>query len=302
MSLSAVISNISRCSLHDGPGVRTVVYFKGCGLRCKWCHNPETLSHAKQILYMRSKCIHCGKCIEICPSHHKIQGDDMIFYRNGCTACGKCASVCPSLALELCGKDMSPNEVFDEIKKDLHYYVSSGGGVTFSGGECLMQSDFVAALAKKCRENKIHTAVESAFFVPCENVEKVMSYTDLFFADLKIPDSKKHREMTGQDNKIIIENIAKLSREHDNIVLRIPVIPGVNDSENDMSGFAEIINGFGKGIKEIELLKYNNLAEMKYTAVGREYIKFSDEVQKNAEIDKLCTILSKKCGIQCHYA
>lgn len=159
MHITAPITNISRGSLHDGPGIRTVVYFKGCGLKCKWCHNPETLSAEKQILYTEAKCIHCGKCIEVCPTHHKINGNVMLFLRDDCTACGKCAQVCPSLALELCGKEKTVNGLFEEINKDSHYYAISGGGVTFSGGECLLYADFVAEVAKKCRESGIATAV-----------------------------------------------------------------------------------------------------------------------------------------------
>lgn len=301
MHITAPITNISRGSLHDGPGIRTVVYFKGCGLKCKWCHNPETLSAEKQILYTEAKCIHCGKCIEVCPTHHKINGNVMLFLRDDCTACGKCAQVCPSLALELCGKEKTVNGLFEEINKDSHYYAISGGGVTFSGGECLLYADFVAEVAKKCRESGIATAVESAFFVPFRNVERVLSNTDLFFADLKIPDPQKHRRFTGQDNTLIIENIGRLSELHGNIIIRIPVIPGVNDSEEDIIGFAEIIRSFGKGIRMIELLKYNNLAEGKYAVVGREYTEFAALPQADEEMRRLCELLSEKSGRECFF-
>ncbi|MEE0944437.1 MAG: glycyl-radical enzyme activating protein [Clostridia bacterium] len=301
MSVSAVITNIARGALHDGPGVRTVVYFKGCGLRCKWCHNPETLSAQKQILYAPSKCIHCGKCIEVCPEHHKIQGNDMLFLREGCTACGKCAKFCPSLALSLCGEEKTVSELFEEIKKDSHYYSSSGGGVTFSGGECLLHSQFVKEIAKMCKDNNIHTAVESAFFVQWKNVEEVLPFIDLFFADLKIPNPEKHRKYTGQDNKLIIDNITKLSNKHKNIILRIPVIPGVNDSDDDIAAFAEIIKTLGKGIKGIELLKYNNLAESKYKISGNEYTKFADGSQTDEKMQKLCSSLKEKSNINCYF-
>lgn len=301
MSVSVPITNIARGSLHDGPGVRTVVYFKGCGLKCKWCHNPETLSVKEQILYVQSKCIRCGKCVEVCPEHHKIGGNDMMFLREGCTACGKCAENCPSLALSLCGEEKTVEGLFDEIKKDSHYYSLSGGGVTFSGGECLLYSQFVAEIAQMCKENDIHTAIESAFFVPWENVERVLPFINLFFADLKIPDSEKHRKFTGKDNSLIIDNIRKLSSKADNIIIRIPVIPGVNDSDEDMDGFAEIIKTFGKGIKGIELLKYNNLAESKYSIAGKEYIKFSDTVQTEKEMKNLCSSLAGKCDKNCYF-
>ncbi len=296
MSVTAPITNISRGSLHDGPGVRTVVYFKGCGLRCQWCHNPETLSARKEILYMPSKCIHCGKCVELCPEHHVIRENNMHFLREGCTACGKCAKVCPSLALSLCGEEKTVEEVFEELKKDAHFYASSGGGVTLSGGECLLQAEFVGQLAEMCRKNGIHTAVESALFVPWENIERVLPHIDLFLADLKIADREKHTFFTGKPNDRILDNLSRLSRSHNNIVLRIPVIPGVNDSTEDMEKFAAIIRGFGDGIREIELLKYNGLAESKYGFVGRSYTKFAEESQTDEEMRVLDTQLRKFCG------
>ena len=301
MSVSAPITNITRGSLHDGPGVRTVIYFKGCGLRCKWCHNPETLSHKQEIMYIKSKCIHCGKCVEVCPEHHKICGNDMELVKEGCFACGKCVKACPSLALSLCGEDKTPQELLEEILKDSHYYAASGGGVTFSGGECLLHSEFVKEIAKMCKENNIHTAIESALFVPWENVRNVLPFIDLFFADLKIPDSEKHRKFTGQDNRLIIENITKLSKEYGNIILRIPVIPGVNDSEEDISGFAEIINNFGKGVKEVELLRYNNLAESKYQIIGKEYTGFSDSPQTDERMKEICLLLGQKISVNCYF-
>lgn len=301
MYVKAPITNIARGSLHDGPGVRTVIYFKGCGLRCKWCHNPETLSHKKEILYVKSKCIHCGKCVDICPEHHKISGNDMIFLRESCTLCGKCVDNCPSLALSMCGEEKTVSEVFSEVKKDSHYYDVSGGGVTFSGGECLLHPEFLSELSKKCKENGIHTAIESAFFVPWENIEKVLPFIDLFFADLKIPDPEKHKKYIGQDNELIVKNIKKLSNKHNNIILRIPVIPGVNDSDEDIEGFSKIIKTFGKGINGIELLKYNNLAESKYDFAGREYIKFSEKSQTDEEMKKLCSSLFEKCNINCYF-
>ena len=163
MSVTAVVSNISRCSVHDGPGVRTVVYLKGCGLRCRWCHNPETLSPDRQILHVPSKCIHCGRCIEICPEHHVIDGNDMVFLREGCTGCGKCAEGCPSGALKADGQAMSAEAVAKEVLRDAHYYAATGGGVTLSGGECLLRPEFVREVFALCREKGISTAVERIF-------------------------------------------------------------------------------------------------------------------------------------------
>ena len=225
----------------------------------------------------------------------------MKFVKDDCAACGKCVEVCPASALELCGEIKTSDEVFNEIKKDLHYYKASNGGITFSGGECLLYPDFISDIAKKCKKEGIHTAVESAFFVPWENAEKVIPYIDLFFADLKIPDSEKHRKYTGHSNNIILKNIRNLSNRHDNIILRIPVIPGVNDSDEDISTFAEIISSFGKGIKEVELLKYNNLAESKYKIADEKYTSFSDSTQGNDEMKRLCSFLENKAGIKCYF-
>ena len=301
MSVTAPITNISRGSLHDGPGVRTVVYFKGCGLRCAWCHNPETLFAGKQILYAASKCIHCGRCVALCPAHHLVRKNEMVFLREGCTACGKCAEACPSQALTACLEEKTVDELWEDVRKDSHYFAVSGGGVTFSGGECLLHAEFVAQLAKKCKESGIATAVESAFFVPWENVESVLPQIDLFFADLKIPDPEKHRVYTGKDNHLILANIRKLSQRHDNVILRIPVIPGVNDAEEDILGFGRIIRSFGSGIRGVELLRYNYLAESKYDQLGKPYVRFADNKQTDGEMEALCAGLGEITGLNCYF-
>lgn len=299
MLLSATITNISRCSLHDGPGIRTVVYFKGCPLRCRWCHNPETLSPRPQLLYLPTKCICCGECIKVCPEHHTVSDGKMKLLRDGCSACGRCAEVCPTGALTLAGEQKSVSEIMDEIKKDAHYYKSSGGGVTFSGGECLLHPEFVFELAKTCREEGIHTAVETALFVPWENVERVLPYVDLFFADLKIADSEKHKKFTGQPNELIIENLKKLSQSAKELIVRIPVIPSVNDSDGDIAEFAGILKTLGSSLKYVELLKYNNLAKSKYDIAGMTYESFADEPQTDERMKSLAASLAEASGIKC---
>ncbi len=291
MSLNAVITNISRGSLHDGPGVRSVVYFKGCGLHCKWCHNPETISMSPLLLYVPTKCIHCGRCVAVCPQGHEIVGNDMVYHREHCTVCGVCADRCPAGALTLCGKSMTVDEVMKEIRKDRHYYTESGGGVTLSGGECLLHADFCAELLSRCHEEGITTAVESALYVPFENIEKVSPFVDTFFADVKLPDVERHREYTGHDNALIVENLHRLTRMREHIILRIPLIPGVNDSASDMKAFGALIASFGDGVKEIELLKYNYLAESKYRIAGMEYHSFGMEAQTNETMTLLAEAL-----------
>ena len=292
MSVTGNITAISRGSLHDGKGIRTVVYLKGCGLRCKWCHNPETFSMEKDIIFNPQKCIHCGRCIDICHKNHIVENDDVVFRRDGCIKCGKCADVCPSGALSVSGKNMTVDEVYHEIVKDIHYYTETGGGVTLSGGECLLQADFAGELLKKCKENGINTLIESAFYVPYENVKKVLPYVDCVYADLKIPEPDKHKEYTGHGNELIIENIRKLSFEFDNIFIRIPLIPGVNDGMDDMKKFKDIISTFGTGIKGVELLKYNYLAESKYNSLGKVYNSFGTTTQTDKDVE----ILYKQLG------
>lgn len=292
MHLTGTVSAISRGSLHDGDGIRTVVYFKGCPLRCKWCHNPETFSGVPDIMYAASKCIACGDCVDVCPACHKIKSGRIEFDRNECIGCGKCADICPAGALSVCGTRYSVTELFDEIMKDAHYFRESGGGVTLSGGECLLHSFFVSELLKKCRQAGVHTAIESSLSVPFESVEAVIPYVDLIFADLKHHSCEKHIEYTGSSNEHIVENIRRLSELHQNIIIRIPLIPGVNDSAHDMVKFGEIISTFHGGIKAVELLKYNYLARSKYESVGMDYTNFGTETQTQTLIGKLRQTLS----------
>lgn len=294
MSLTADISNISRGSLHDGDGVRTVVYFKGCGLRCRWCHNPETFSRKKEVMYNPDKCICCGKCIEICPQHHRPGETHALFIRDECDLCIESAKNCPTGALSVCGEEKTVEELFQEISKDFHYYQQSGGGVTLSGGECLLQADFAREFLKKCKETKIHTAIETALFVPYEEVEKVLPYTDLVFADLKIAQSDRHEEFTGHGNELIIENMKKLIKDHRRVIIRIPLIPGVNDSNEDMNQFGKIINTFAEAPAGIELLRYNYLAESKYRLLDREYTSFGEDKQSDEKMEDLKKSLQKE--------
>lgn len=286
--MPVTITNISRASFHDGPGIRTVVYFNGCKMRCKWCHNPETISSDKEILYVKDKCIHCGRCL-FC-ENHVIDGNDMAYIRENCKKCGKCAGNCPSGALTLCGKEYSPESLFKEIEKDRLYFEESGGGVTLSGGECLLYSDFCADLLEKCKNAGINTCIETALFVPYENIKKVLPFTDCFYADLKIPDTEIHKKYTGVDNRLIVQNLQRLTSEHNNVTVRIPLIPGINDKEEDMKAFAKIINTLGK-ITGIELLAYNYLARGKYTVLGQEYVSFGDSAQTDRHKQRLADTL-----------
>ena len=291
--MKAVIFNIARCSLHDGNGIRTVVYFKGCNMRCQWCHNPESLSAKAEILFYSSRCIKCGRCVRICPEHHIISGNDVIYKKEGCTLCMKCVEACPNEALLSCGKEMSPNEVYDEILKDKHYYDVSGGGVTFSGGECLLYADFLYELLVMCKHAGINTSVETAFNVPWNTIEKIYNLIDCFIIDIKHSDCDIHKELTGCSNHLILDNIKRISFLHPSILIRIPLIPNANDDDENLIGTAKLINTFGKGIKAVELLKYNNLARSKYIALGKKPVLFADGTQDDETMKQKGNLLKK---------
>lgn len=254
--MKAVIFDIQRNSFVDGPGIRTTVFFKGCNLRCAWCHNPESQSFAPQMLYYKDQCRGCGKCRQICENEN-------------CTLCGKCALYCPGDARKVCGREYTADEALAEVIKDKAFYENSGGGVTFSGGECMLQSDFLAEILKKCKENGIHTAVDTAGHVPYESFAKILAYTDLFLYDIKIFDSQKHRQYVGVENTLILENLKKLFAAGAKIWIRIPVIPGVNDSVEEMQKIKAFLAAWGRPEK-VELLPYHAMGEHKYSATGRK--------------------------------
>jgi glycyl-radical enzyme activating protein len=289
--IKAPVFNIARASLHDGRGIRTVVYLKGCPLRCAWCHNPEGIGRKPEILYHESRCIRCGRCISLCPDRHKISNGGAVYLRRGCTACGNCAEACPAEALVLCGEEMTPEALFEEIARDSIYYGDSGG-VTFSGGESLLYPEFIAETLKKCRDAGINTAVETSLCVPAGNIKKVIGLTDTFIVDIKHADSEMHRALTGRDNARILENLSFLSAAHSDILIRIPLIPGQNDGEENLVRTAALINSFGPGIKAVELLKYNNLAQNKYAAAGKRYRDFGSP-QSDAEIKSKTELVKK---------
>ena len=260
--MTATIFDIVRNSFVDGPGIRTTVFFKGCNLKCAWCHNPESQAFKAEMMFYEDKCKGCGKCAEVCPTPEN------------CTLCGKYTFYCPVDARKVCGKEYTVDEVFAEIIKDKAYYENSGGGVTFSGGECMLQIDFLTEILKKCKENGIHTAVDTAGHIPFENFEKILPYTDLFLYDIKCFDSETHKKYVGVGNELILENLKKLFEVGAKIWVRIPVIAEANDSVEEM----QLIKGFfdknGKPEK-IELLPYHAMGENKYAAIGKETQRFT---------------------------
>ena len=256
--MKATIFDIQRASYVDGPGIRTTVFFKGCNLKCAWCHNPESQSAKPQMLVYKNKCTGCGKCKEKCPNALET-----------CSLCGRCTLYCPHDAREICGKEYTIDEVMREILKDKVFYENSGGGVTFSGGECMLQIDFLEEILKECKKNGIHTAVDTAGHVAFECFERILPYTDLFLYDIKCYDSEKHKKYTGVSNELLFSNLKKLLQTDKTIWVRIPVIPTVNDTEEEMLTIKTFLSSCGMPEK-VELLPYHAMGEHKYAAIGKE--------------------------------
>ena len=258
-----MITNIQRFSLHDGPGIRTTVFFKGCNLRCAWCHNPETISPRPQLQFYSSKCLGCGACFEVCACHYIKDGAHKIA-RDACTGCGKCTEQCYSNSLTIAGQDMGARQIMDEIEKDKGFYDASGGGVTLSGGECLLQPALCTEVLRLCKNEGIHTAIDTAFHVDRDVIDMVMPYTDLFIIDVKHWDSSRHERVTGVPNEKTLDNIRYIDDKNARFIIRVPVV------EEDISRTADIIREY-KNILHVELLPLHKFGLGKYESLNMEY-------------------------------
>ncbi len=263
------ILNIKRFEIHDGDGLRTTLFVKGCPLRCKWCHNPESLAAKAELGFYVHKCASCGDCVSVCPSGaHRIADGVHTFDRSLCTACGKCEKECTFGALIFYGKSVSAEEILPELLEDKAFYENSGGGVTVSGGEPLLQADFCAELFKLLKENSVNTALDTCLFASREQLSKVLPYTDTFLVDIKAIDRDKHRELTGQYNDIILDNIRYLDSLSKPIEIRIPFVPNQNDGE--LEKIAEFISTLSS-VKGVRVLPYHSLSSNKYASLGIDY-------------------------------
>lgn len=271
--MTAKVFNIERFASDDGKGIRTVVFLKGCALRCKWCANPESQSKQNQILHKAVVCVNCGRCIEVCPQGAISfkEGYGYITDDSKCTYCQKCVDNCYVNAREPLGKDYTVEELLNELLKDEAYFHKSNGGITFSGGEPLFYDDFIVEITKRLHERKITVLIETCGYVPKENLQKVSKYVDYIFYDIKQMDNKKHKELTGGENGQILENIKWLSKNYKGeLSIRYPYIPTCNDDPKDIEAFLDFVASL-KTIKEIWFLPYHRLGLPKYLGLGRDY-------------------------------
>jgi pyruvate formate lyase activating enzyme len=270
--VTGIITDIQHFSVHDGPGIRTTVFVKGCNLRCFWCHNPETQHSKLELHYYPDRCIACGKCVDVCPeSAHDLIDGIHAFHRDRCTACGACPEVCYPRALMMAGAERNASDVVATVLRDRPYYETSGGGLTISGWEPLMQPEFTRAILEECRANGIHTAVETAASVPWERIESILPVTDLVMMDIKSMDSEVHKRTTGVPNARILENAKRMSERGMPLIVRTPVIPGVNDDDESIRAIAEFTSGL-ESLVSYELLRFHAMAKSKYASLGLPFL------------------------------
>jgi len=267
---SGIVFNIQRYSIHDGPGIRTIVFLKGCPLRCKWCSNPESQELNPELRYMKQSCVHCHFCIHLCPRKAITPSENGIeIDRSECNKCFKCVENCVTGALKIEGKKMSVDEVVDEVMKDEVFYRRSGGGVTLSGGEVLVQYSFAAAILKAVKEKGINTAIETTGYASWNHFQQVLEYTDYVLYDLKHTDNNKHSEGTGVGLSKIIENLYKIAESGKNLIVRIPLIPGFNMDEKNIIKTIELLKTINQN--KVHILPFHQLGSQKYEDLGREY-------------------------------
>lgn len=268
--MNGSVFNVQRFSIHDGPGIRSVAFFKGCNLNCWWCHNPEGKNSKPQLQCYPEKCVGCGRCLDVCPNGcFSIVDKKKAFAREKCMACGACAEACPAQSLVLCGREWSSDELAEELLKDKIFF-EDGGGVTITGGECMMQVQFLAETLEKCKHEGVHTAIETAANVPFQCFQEVLPWLDLVIVDIKCISEEVHKRNVGVSNRLILENIDRLLQlKKADVWVRVPIIPQFNMDPEELGRIADYIGNL-EGVSRVELMKYHSLGNSKLKSLGSE--------------------------------
>ena len=301
--VTGTIFDIDETAIHDGPGVRMTVYLKGCPLTCAWCHSPESQRRAPEIVWFESRCTHCGACVNVCPQRARRPGLIDPEDRARCVMCGACIEACPAGAIEVRGREVTAGEIADRAQRLMPFFRRTGGGVTLTGGEPTAQPDFAHAIASLCREADIHVAMETCGFAPWETLERLAEVVDLWLYDVKHPDAAVHEELTGASNELILANLRRLIEggarrtvpHRPAVIVRVPLIPGVNDDEATIGELARMVAGLGAG--RMELLPFNPATGGKYSWVGLPHPMPAAKRQSPEAIARLAAIC-EECGLE----
>jgi pyruvate formate lyase activating enzyme len=290
--MTGTVFRIARYAVHDGPGIRTTVFLKGCPLRCWWCHSPESQSPGPELIVRTERCLKCGTCLPACP-HDAIEPEGDLFAtdRDMCEACGTCVRACPSGAREMAGTEFTVDRLMAEIEKDVVFFDESGGGVTFSGGEPLMQPDFLDEMLRRCQAVRIHTAVDTCGLADSEALLRISPNTDLFLFDLKLIDEGRHREVTGASNQRILENLRMLAALRGNIRIRFPLIPGINDHPENVRALGALVSSLG--LTRVDVLPYHRAGIAKYVRLDSEYRLPDTQPPSSAEVADVVAMLEE---------